>query len=36
MLVRQAAEAERVWFGIDPDEDLMMEVAESLLGGGNG
>ncbi len=36
MLVRQAAEAERIWFGIDPDEDLMMEVAESLLGGGDG
>ncbi len=36
MLVRQAAEAERIWFGIDPDEELMMEVAESILGGGDG
>ncbi len=32
MLVRQAAEAERIWFGISPDEELMMRTAIEALG----
>ncbi len=35
MLVKQAAEAEKIWFGIHPDEELMLKVAKSLLGGGD-
>ena len=32
MLVRQAAEAERIWFGVEPDEEAMMRAAERALG----
>lgn len=32
MLIRQAAEAERIWFGVEPPEDVMMMAALSYLG----
>ncbi|MCD6348267.1 MAG: shikimate dehydrogenase [Candidatus Korarchaeota archaeon] len=32
MLVRQAAESERMWFNIDPPEEAMMRAAKKFLG----
>lgn len=33
MLVRQAALSERIWFGVEPDEEVMEEAALKILGG---
>lgn len=36
MLIRQAAEAEKIWFGVIPDEGIMADAAFSSLGGADG
>ncbi len=32
MLIRQASESERIWFGVNPNEEVMMEAAMKYLG----